>query len=91
MPPPTVVVRAQDDAVAACARRRARVEPKLRESACANDARRDGVRADVHRHGCGDLGELVDDDVEPVRDRIVTGRDEHVAARELAPLDGRGG
>jgi hypothetical protein len=42
----------------------------------------------VHRHVGRDLGDLVDQDVEPVGDRVMPRFDEDIAALELAPFDG---
>ena len=86
VPPPTVVsVRRTTRSPRAATT--ALLEPELRVLAVANDARRHRVRPDVHGDRGGHRRELRQPDVEPVRRREVAGRDEHVAAREVAPLE----
>ena len=80
--------RAQHDPVAAGGHDRLR-EPQLREAAATDDARPHVGRPEVRLHVRGNLRELLERDVEPVRDRERARLDERVAARELRPLDPR--
>ena len=67
-------------------------QPELRPAvADSRDARRDVTRSVMERESRAVLDrlQLVERDVEPVRDGVRAGRDERVAAAQLAPLDTR--
>ncbi len=76
---------AQHDTVAARGRHRLD-EPELCVRATPREPGLHRLRAGVHGDGGGDLRELGELHVQPVRHGIVARLDEHVAARELLPL-----
>ena len=77
---------AQDESVSAC-RHDGFFQPQLREPPGANDTRGHVGRADVNLDGRRHRLELLKDGVEPIGDRVIAGRDEHVAAPQFAALD----